>query len=71
MASAVGVGAGQSFGGGFSAGLVPGASISRSWQTEDDVAIRLTEITRGLESLLNTASHEGGFMTTALRLRRR
>ena len=64
--TAVGVGAGQSFGGGFSAGLVPGASISRSWQTEDDVAIRLTEITRGLESLLNVASHEGGFMTTAL-----
>jgi hypothetical protein len=63
---ATGVGAGQSFSGGFSAGLVPGASISRNWQTEDDVAIRLTEITRGLESLLNTASHEGGFMTTAL-----
>ena len=51
-----------------SAGLVPGMSLSRNWQTEDDVAIRLTEVTRGLESLLNTASHEGGFMTTALLL---
>ena len=37
------------------AGLVPGISLSRAWQTEDDVAIRLTEITRGLESLLNPA----------------
>ena len=45
---------------------MPGLSISRGWQTEDDVAIRLTEIARGLESLLNTASHEGGFLTTAL-----
>ncbi len=67
-AQAISLGAGRSFSGGLSAGIVPGASISRAWQTEDDVAIRLTEITRGLESLLNTASHEGGFMTTALLL---
>jgi len=52
---------GHAFSGGLSAGIVPGLSISRGWQTEDDVAIRLTEIARGLESLLNTASHEGGF----------
>jgi len=57
---------GHAFSGGLSAGIVPGLSISRGWQTEDDVAIRLTEIARGLESLLNTASHEGGFLTTAL-----
>ena len=62
------LGAGQGLSGGFSAGLVPGMSLSRNWQTEDDVAIRLTEVARGLESLLNTASHEGGFMTTALLL---
>ena len=57
---------GHAFGGGFSAGMVPGINIGRSWQTEDDLAIRLTELTRGLESLLNQASMEGGFMTTAL-----
>ena len=67
-AEGVSLGAGRSFSGGMSAGLVPGMSLSRNWQTEDDVAIRLTEVTRGLESLLNTASHEGGFMTTALLL---
>ena len=65
---ALSLGAGRSFSGGMSAGIVPGVSVSRNWQTEDDVAIRLTEVTRGLESLLNTASHEGGFMTTALLL---
>ncbi len=67
-AQAIGMGAGRSFSGGLSAGIVPGVSISRSWQTEDDVAIRLTEVTRSLEGLLNTASVEGGFMTTALLL---
>ncbi len=51
--------------GGLGAGIVPGIAISRSWQSEDDVAIRLTDITRQLVSLLNTASHEGGFYTTA------
>ncbi len=43
------MGAGRSFSGGMSAGIVPGVSLSRHWQTEDDVAIRLTEVTRGLE----------------------
>jgi hypothetical protein len=42
--------------------------VGRSWQTEDDVAIRFTEITRSLESLLNQASVEGGFLTSALLL---
>ncbi len=51
------------FGGGFSAGMVPGVSIGRSWQVEDDVADRLTEVLRGLEGLLNQASAEGGFLT--------
>ena len=67
-AQGISYGAGQGVSGGLSAGIVPGVSISRSWQTEDDVAIRLTEVTRGLESLLNTASVEGGFLTTALLL---
>ena len=58
----------QGFAGGFGGSIIPGFSITRSWQTEDDVAIRLTEISRMLESLLNQASTEGGFMTTALLL---
>jgi hypothetical protein len=49
--------------GGFSTGLIPSLSINRSWQTEDDVADRLTEILRGLEGMTNQASQEGGFMT--------
>jgi hypothetical protein len=63
---AIALGGGHGFVGGLSAGIVPGVSIARSWQTEDDVAIRLTEIARSLESLLNQASVEGGFMTSAL-----
>lgn len=63
---AIALGGGRGFVGGLSAGIVPGVSIARSWQTEDDVAIRLTEIARSLESLLNQASVEGGFMTSAL-----
>ncbi len=56
---------GEGFAGAFSSGLVPGVSISRTWEVEDDVAERLTEILRGLEALLNRASAEGGFMTDA------
>lgn len=52
--------------GGFSAGLAPSISLGRSWQTEDDVADRVTEVLRQFEALLNTASGEGGFMTDAL-----
>jgi len=66
QAQALALSGGRGFMGGFSAGMVPGINIGRSWQTEDDLAIRLTELTRGLESLLNQASMEGGFMTTAL-----
>ena len=51
--------------GGFSTGLLPGISLNRSWQTEDDVAERLTDVIRRLESLVNQASIEGGFMTNA------
>ncbi|MDR7574328.1 MAG: serine-rich protein [Armatimonadota bacterium] len=55
----------EGFVGGFSSGVVPGVSISRVWNLEDDVAERLTEVLRGLEALLNQASAEGGFMTDA------
>ncbi len=59
---------GQAFTGGFSTGLVPGVNVGRSWQTEDDVAERLTEILRQFEGLVNQAAAEGGFMTDALLL---
>ena len=59
-------GLGRGFTGGFSSGLVPGVHIGRAWQTEDDTALRLTEVTRQLTSLLDKASVEGAFMTTAL-----
>ncbi|MFZ5884029.1 MAG: serine-rich protein [Chloroflexota bacterium] len=55
----------QGLTGGFSTGLLPGISINRTWQTEDDVAERLTDVLRRLESLVNQASVEGGFMTNA------
>jgi hypothetical protein len=58
-------GSGRVFSGTVSRGIVPGISIGRSWQVEDDVAGRVTEVLRGLERVLNTASAEGGFMTQA------
>jgi len=58
----------QGFTGGFSTGLVPGVNVGRSWQVEDDVADRLTEILRQFEGLVNQAAAEGGFMTDALLL---
>ena len=48
---------------GISTGLVPGISVGQSWQVEDDVAERMTEIFRQLEGVCNQASAEGGFMT--------
>lgn len=51
--------------GGFSTGLLPGVNINRTWQTEDDVAERLTDILRLLQTSVNQASTEGGFMTNA------
>jgi hypothetical protein len=55
----------QGISGGMSTGLLPGISINRSWQTEDDTAERLADVLRRLESLANQASMEGGFMTNA------
>jgi hypothetical protein len=57
--------AGEGMTGAFSTGLLPGVNINRTWQTEDDVAERLTDVLRRLESLVNQASAEGGFMTNA------
>jgi hypothetical protein len=51
--------------GALSTGLLPGISINRSYITEDDVAERLTEVLRRLESVVNQASLEGGYMTNA------
>jgi hypothetical protein len=48
-----------------STGLIPGISLHRSWQLEDDVAERLTEILRQVQGVVNMASQEGGFMTDA------
>ena len=59
-------GLGRGFTGGFSSGIVPGLHLGRSWQTEDETAMRLTDVTRGLVSVLDRASLEGGFMTSAL-----
>lgn len=57
--------AAHGIGSGFSTGLLPGISINRSWQTEDDVAERVADILRRLESVANQASVEGGFMANA------
>jgi hypothetical protein len=55
----------QGLSGGMSTGLMPSININRNWQLEDDVAERLAEVLRRLESLANQASMEGGFMTNA------
>jgi len=57
--------AGQSLSGGLTYGLSPAINIGQSWQTEDDLAARLTEILRSLEMLCAKASAEGGFATNA------
>ena len=56
---------GQSIIGGMSTGLIPGVSLHRSWQLEDDLAERLTEVLRQVQGVVNLASQEGGFMTDA------
>lgn len=50
---------------GMSFGLMPSISLNRTWQMEDDLADRLTEILRGFEGLINTAVHGGGFAASA------
>lgn len=60
-----GVASSRVWGAGLSTGLVPGVSISRAWQTEDEVAIRLTELMRQLLNVLDRAAAEGGFLTNA------
>lgn len=67
-AQAIAFGGGKGFVGGFGGGIIPGFSIGRSWQTEDHTAMRLTELVNGLQSLLNHATAEGGFLTSAMLL---
>ena len=55
----------ETLGSGLTYGLSPSINLNRTWQVEDDVAERLTEILRGFEGLLNTATHSGGFVTSA------
>ena len=50
---------------GLSTGVVPGVSIARSWQTEDELAIYMTNLLRQLEGILDRAAAEGGFLTHA------
>ena len=56
---------GQGIATGISTGVMPSINVNRTWQTEDDVADRVTEVLRKLESLANQASAEGAFMTNA------
>ncbi len=56
---------GQGLSAGMSTGLMPSISLNRTWQLEDDVAERLADVLRRLESLANQASMEGAFMTNA------
>jgi hypothetical protein len=53
---------------GLSTGLSPGISLNRSWQTEDDLAILLTNVLRQVEGQLNMAAAEGGFLGEAVLL---
>jgi hypothetical protein len=52
-------------GAGFATGLVPSGQLGKVWQTEDDMAQRLTETMRLLEAQCNQAAQEGGFWTDA------
>ncbi len=63
--TSVGRAGSQGFTGGMSTGLVPGLSLQRSWQLEDDVAERLAEVLRQVQGVANLAAQEGGFMTDA------
>lgn len=51
---------------GLSTGIIPGLNINRSWQTEDHVADRLTQVLTQLHEMFNAASHEGGFLGEAV-----
>ena len=57
---------GAGWGVGLSTGLFPGVSVGQSWQSEDDLAMRLTDLMRALTAVLDRATAEGGFMTNAL-----
>ena len=51
---------------GLSTGIIPAINLNRSWQTEDHVADRLAQVLTRVHEMLNTASHEGGFLGEAV-----
>lgn len=53
----------RALGTGISGGIAPSLSLGRSWQTEDHVAMRLTEDLLYLSSVMREAVNDGGFMT--------
>ena len=68
ISNAVSLGRGGAMGisRGLSTGIIPGININRSWQTEDHVADRLTQVLTQLHEMFNAASHEGGFLGEAV-----
>lgn len=56
------------FSGGFSSGIIPSVSVGQAWQTENDVAIQLTNALRAYEYMLKQGAEEGGFMVDAMLL---
>ena len=57
---------GRALGTGISGGIAPSISLGRSWQTEDRVAMRLTEDLSYLSSMMLEAVADGGFMTDVI-----
>ena len=58
--------ASRSLGTGMSGGVAPAISLGRSWQTEDRVAMRLTQDLDYLSSIALEAVAGGGFMTDVI-----
>jgi hypothetical protein len=56
----------RSLGSGITGGVAPAISLGRSWQTEDRVAMRLTEDLDYLASIALEAANDGGFMTDVI-----
>ena len=50
---------------GLSGGLIPSLSLGRSYQTEDDSATRLTNLSRDLAAVLFSGVKDGAFLTSA------
>ncbi|MBI9045820.1 MAG: serine-rich protein [Anaerolineaceae bacterium] len=59
-------GSGKSIGAGLSMGVAPSFNVGQTWQTEDDIAVHLTELMRELSSMMKLAAQSGGFATNSL-----